>query len=79
MLMLMLALQDFDGQAAYAPFHESAFRQRLDDSTPHELGLMQQMLDWREAQVQNEISLLDAAHDNSQGKLCQTDWTANSY
>ena len=66
-LSSLIGLQDFDGQAAYAPFHETAFRQRLGSSTPHELGLMQQMLDWREAQVQNEISLLDAAHDSSQG------------
>ena len=63
-----LRLQDFDGQAAYAPFHEATFRQRLPHSSAHELGLMQQMLDWREAQVVNEISLLDAAQDNAQGK-----------
>ena len=63
----MLAMQDFDGQAAYAPFHEAAFRQRLGNSSPHELGLMQQMLEWREAEVQHEISLLDAAHNHSQG------------
>lgn len=60
-------LQDFDGQAAYAPFHEATFWQRLPHSSPHELSLMQQMLDWREAQIHNEISLLDAAQDSSQG------------
>lgn len=61
-------LQDFDGQAAYAPFHEATFRQRLPRSSPHELGLMQQLLDWREAEIHNEMSLLDAAQDHSQGK-----------
>ena len=53
---------------AYAPFHESSFRQHLAHSSPQELSLMQQMLDWREAQIQSEISLLDAANDRSHGK-----------
>lgn len=61
-------MQDFDGQAAYAPFHEATFQQRLPHSSPHELGLMQQMLDWRQAEIVNEIGLLDAAQDNAQGK-----------
>lgn len=61
-------LQDFDGQAAYAPFHEATFRQRLPRSSAHELGLMQQLLEWREAEIHTEISLLDAAQDRSQGK-----------
>jgi len=41
----------------------------LPQSSNHELGLMQQILDWREAEIQNEISLLDAADDKSQGGL----------
>lgn len=61
-------MQEFDGQAAYAPFHEAAFRQRLIQAAPHELELMQQMLDWREAEIHNEISLLEAADDDSQGE-----------
>ena len=63
-------MQEFDGQAAYAPFQEAAFKQRLTLATPHELDLMQQMLDWREGEIHNEIRLLDAAEDDSQGK-CQ--------
>ena len=72
-------VQEFDGQAAYAPFHEAAFKQRLTLATPHELDLMQQMLDWREGEIHNEIRLLDAAEDDCQGrcqpvKLCCLPW-----
>lgn len=61
-------LQEFDGQAAYAPFHEAAFKQRLTQAAPYELDLMQQVLDWREGEIHNEIRLLDAVEDGSQGK-----------
>lgn len=72
-------LQEFDGQAAYAPFHEAAFKQRLTQAAAYELDLMQQMLDWREGEIHNEIRLLDAAEDGSQGKrqpmkLCYLPW-----
>ncbi|KAL3146596.1 hypothetical protein ABBQ32_000832 [Trebouxia sp. C0010 RCD-2024] len=59
---------EFDGQAAYAPFHEAAFKQRLTQAAPYELDLMQQVLDWREGEIHNEIRLLDAVEDGSQGK-----------
>ena len=67
--LLMFAMQDFGGEAAYAPFHESTFQQHLARSSHNELSLMQQMLDWREHEIQHEISLLDAADDRSQGML----------
>ncbi len=62
-------LQDFGGEAAYAPFHEPAFRQHLAQSSHQELTLMQQMLDWRESEIHNELILLDGADDRSQGRV----------
>ncbi|DBA88985.1 TPA: hypothetical protein ACH3X2_000206 [Trebouxia sp. C0005] len=68
---------DFGGEAAYAPFHEPAFRQHLAQSSHQELTLMQQMLDWRESEIQNELMLLDVADDKSQDSArsmqCQLD------
>ena len=54
-------MQDFGGEAAYAPFHDITFKQQVAQSSTHQLSLMQQMLDWREVEVQNELELLDSA------------------
>lgn len=64
------ASQEFDGEAAYAPFHEATFRHQVANSSLHQLTLMQQMLDWREGEIQNEISLLDSADETFAGGYC---------
>lgn len=62
-------MQDFKGEAAYAPFHDDLFKQQVAQSSLHQLSLMQKMLDWREGEIQNEISLLDNAEASFTGNV----------
>lgn len=68
-------MQEFNGEAAYVPFHDTTFKQQVAQSSLQQLSVMQQMLDWRETEVRNEVELLDSAEKSFSGDVHTNVWS----